>query len=98
MERSRVLSPEWRKKGDRKLVLTASVTAKTHLVQTSIKGGHFLNGNIAHFDAPFFAITPSEAKTMDPQQRMLLEVTYEAIENGKIRSSEKPTSIDGSVS
>ena len=49
-----------------------------------MKGGHFINDNIAHFDAPFFSITPSEAKTMDPQQRMLLEVTYEAFENGAI--------------
>ena len=90
--------PSGERKGTVSWYLTASVTAETHLVQTSIKGGHFLNGNIAHFDAPFFAITPSEAKTMDPQQRMLLEVTYEAIENGKTRSSKKPTSIDGSVS
>lgn len=56
---------------------------ETQRTQTSIKGGHFLSGNVAHFDAPFFAITPSEAKTMDPQQRMLLEVTYEAFENGE---------------
>lgn len=55
----------------------------SHDVQTSVKGGHFINGNIAEFDAPFFSITPSEAKTMDPQQRMLLEVTYEAFENGE---------------
>ena len=49
----------------------------------SLKGGHFLSEDVGRFDAPFFSITPSEAKVMDPLQRMLLEVTYEAIENGQ---------------
>ncbi|KAL8387382.1 hypothetical protein RB595_009943 [Gaeumannomyces hyphopodioides] len=48
-----------------------------------IKGGHFLKQNIAAFDASFFAISPNEAIAMDPQQRILLEVTYEAMESGK---------------
>ncbi|KAI4123666.1 MAG: hypothetical protein LQ338_005156 [Usnochroma carphineum] len=33
------------------------------------------------FDSAFFHVTPTEATAMDPQQRMLLEVFYEAIEN-----------------
>ena len=49
----------------------------------SLKGGHFLEEDVGRFDAPFFSITPSEAKVMDPQQRMMLEVTYEAVENGQ---------------
>ena len=81
--------PSGERKGTVNWYLPANFTADIDTIQTSIKGGHFLNGNIAHFDAPFFAITPSEAKTMDPQQRMLLEVTYEAIENGEIRLSKK---------
>ncbi|KAI1029050.1 hypothetical protein LB504_012981 [Fusarium proliferatum] len=42
---------------------------------------HFLKGEIAAFDAPFFSITPAEAGGMDPQQRGLLENTYRALEN-----------------
>ncbi len=44
-------------------------------------GGHFLSQNVAAFDAPFFNLSASEARAMDPQQRILLEVSYEAFEN-----------------
>ncbi|RJE19312.1 polyketide synthase [Aspergillus sclerotialis] len=46
------------------------------------KGGHFLHEDISRFDAAFFNIAPAEAKAMDPQLRLLLEVSYEAFENG----------------
>ncbi|KAL8730919.1 MAG: hypothetical protein Q9181_004491 [Wetmoreana brouardii] len=45
------------------------------------RGGHFMEDDIGLFDAPFFSMTQGEADAMDPQQRMLLEVTYEALEN-----------------
>ncbi|TVY91443.1 Reducing polyketide synthase [Lachnellula willkommii] len=45
------------------------------------KQGHFIQGNVRAFDAPFFSITPAEAASMDPQQRMLLECVYTALEN-----------------
>ncbi|KAK8087715.1 polyketide synthase [Apiospora hydei] len=47
-------------------------------------GGHFLAEDIAKFDASFFGISPSDAKAMDPQQRALLEVIYEGLENAGI--------------
>lgn len=47
------------------------------------KHAHFLEQDFKVFDAPFFAITPKEAKAMDPSHRMLLEVAYEGFENGK---------------
>lgn len=46
------------------------------------KGGHFIQQDPALFDAPFFNISLHEARSLDPQQRMLLECTYEAMESG----------------
>ncbi|GAA2332033.1 type I polyketide synthase [Streptomyces violaceusniger] len=43
----------------------------------------FLN-DIAHFDAEFFGISRREARLLDPQQRMLLEVSWEALERAGI--------------
>ena len=47
------------------------------------QGGHFLD-DPARFDAPFFNITLEEARSLDPQQRLSLECTYEALENAGI--------------
>ncbi|GLA73933.1 type I Iterative Polyketide synthase (PKS) [Aspergillus tubingensis] len=46
-------------------------------------GGYFL-GDISRFDAPFFNVSAQEAISMDPQQRFLLECTYEAMESAGI--------------
>ncbi|WP_274910693.1 type I polyketide synthase [Streptomyces sp. WZ-12] len=45
--------------------------------------GGFLR-DIADFDAAFFGISPREALAMDPQQRILLEVAWEAAERAGI--------------
>ena len=35
--------------------------------------------DISKFDAAFFGVHPKQASSMDPQIRLLLEVTYETI-------------------
>lgn len=44
-------------------------------------GGHFIDGDVRDFDNSFFHLSPQQAAGMDPQQRILLELAYEAIEN-----------------
>ncbi|MFC8241647.1 type I polyketide synthase [Streptomyces chartreusis] len=61
------------------------------LAASTARGGGFLDGADA-FDAEFFGISPREAATMDPQQRLFLEVAWEALENAGI----DPQSLRGS--
>ncbi|MEU3911585.1 type I polyketide synthase [Streptomyces sp. NPDC029721] len=46
----------------------------------------------ADFDPAFFGISPREAQAMDPQQRVLLQVSYEALERAGI----DPSTLHGS--
>jgi acyl transferase domain-containing protein len=59
-------------------------------LNTSWRGG-FIDG-IDQFDAEFFGLTPREVASMDPQQRLVLEVSWEAIE----RAGQAPDKLQGS--
>ncbi|MFN3191970.1 MAG: SDR family NAD(P)-dependent oxidoreductase [Aureliella sp.] len=48
--------------------------------KTQSKWGGYVR-NIERFDPQLFGISPREAASMDPQQRMLLEVAYRAMED-----------------
>ncbi|KAH7398510.1 hypothetical protein BKA66DRAFT_605570 [Pyrenochaeta sp. MPI-SDFR-AT-0127] len=50
----------------------------------SINGGHFINEELGAFDAPFFNVSVSEAMSIDPHSRALMETTYRALENAGI--------------
>ncbi|MEW2475411.1 type I polyketide synthase [Micromonospora gifhornensis] len=52
-------------------------------VRSATSRGAFLD-DIAGFDADFFGVTPREAALMDPQQRMVLELAWEALEHAGI--------------
>ncbi|MFJ7415708.1 SDR family NAD(P)-dependent oxidoreductase, partial [Streptomyces sp. NPDC098077] len=57
----------------------------------STRWGGFLD-DVSRFDAELFRISPAEARHMDPQQRMALEVAWAALEDARI----VPGSLSGS--
>ena len=60
-------------------------------MRSSSRWGGFVDG-MADFDPEFFGISPREAGEIDPQQRQLLEVAWEALERAGIA----PGSLAGS--
>ena len=63
------------------------VEAKVNVAPT--RGGYIKSEYIRYFDPEFFSISPREAEQVDPQQRMLLELTYEVFEDAHLPISEQ---------
>ncbi|MGD7376158.1 amino acid adenylation domain-containing protein, partial [Ralstonia pseudosolanacearum] len=55
-------------------------------VPSQVRLGGFLD-RVDAFDAAFFSISPLEAARMDPQQRLALEVAWQALEDAGIAAS-----------
>ncbi|MFI4954384.1 MAG: SDR family NAD(P)-dependent oxidoreductase [Gammaproteobacteria bacterium] len=49
-----------------------------------VRKGGFLQWPVDQFDAEFFRMSPKQAEMMDPQQRLILEITWEALEDASI--------------
>src|SRR5437762_225760 len=62
--------------------------------KTPARRGGFI-ADIAAFDPAFFGISPREAAVMDPQQRMLLETAWRALEDAGLQIDKLPGSDTG---
>ena len=78
--------PEKRWKG----YASSSPPATAALRRTTLRGAYL--DDIEGFDADFFGISPREAEYLDPQQRFMLELSWEALAHAGIA----PMSLGGS--
>ncbi|MDV8002099.1 polyketide synthase Pks13 [Rhodococcus sp. IEGM 1408] len=52
------------------------------------RGGWLDDSEVRDFDAEFFGMSPREAEMVDPQQRLALELTWEALEHAHLPASD----------
>ena len=64
---------------------------ESHAKHDALRFGAFIE-DLDQFDAEFFRISPVEAQMLDPQQRMMLETSWHALEDAAI----DPASLRGS--
>ena len=56
------------------------------LAQRNLRGGYL--DDVKAFDADFFQMSPREVEMVDPQQRLAMELTWEALEHAHIPASD----------
>lgn len=66
---------------------TADPDIAAAVAQANTLGGYLDQEVVKGFDAEFFATSPVEVARMDPQQRLMLELTWEALEHARIPAS-----------
>ncbi|WP_200837358.1 type I polyketide synthase, partial [Dietzia psychralcaliphila] len=57
------------------------------LAEAPDRGGWLDDTEVRDFDAEFFGMSPREAEMVDPQQRLALELTWEALEHAHLPAS-----------
>ncbi|KAF5120168.1 Ochratoxin highly reducing polyketide synthase ota1 [Metarhizium anisopliae] len=62
--------------------------ATGHIGSIYSNGGYFLKDDINNFDSAFFQLPENDVVAMDPQQKMLLESVYHALENAGMSMKE----------
>ncbi|KQB83469.1 polyketide synthase Pks13 [Corynebacterium lowii] len=60
--------------------------ARAKMAEQNLAGGYL--EDISSFDAEFFGLSPLEATNMDPQQRIMLELSWEALEHAHLPANE----------
>jgi acyl transferase domain-containing protein/acyl carrier protein len=63
--------------------------------KTTVRKGGFLDFDPTEFDAAFFGISAREARYMDPQQRLIMEVAWEAVEDAGLDAAALGGSLTG---
>ncbi|MEV6215610.1 polyketide synthase Pks13 [Nocardia sp. NPDC051833] len=58
------------------------------VAESNTLGGYLDQDVVKGFDAEFFAMSPVEVERVDPQQRLMMELTWEALEHARIPASE----------
>ncbi|MEU7139404.1 polyketide synthase Pks13 [Nocardia sp. NPDC046473] len=67
---------------------TSNPAAAKAIADGNTLGGYLDQDVVKGFDAEFFAMSPIEVERVDPQQRLMMELTWEALEHARIPASE----------